>query len=68
MKFMMLRYRDKLIISLLVTGCLSIVIWRLSTVDSEMNALLPERHYQFMVDMQLQGHDEDISVRMALPM
>lgn len=63
----MLRYRDKLIILLLVSGCLLIVFWRLSTVGSKMNALLPERHYQFMVDMQLQGHGEDVSVRMTLP-
>ena len=63
----MLRYRDKLTILLLVAGCLLIIFWRLSTVDSEMNALLPERHYQFMVDMLLQGHGEDVSVRMTLP-
>lgn len=63
----MLRYRDKLTISLLVAGCLFIIFWRLSTVGSEMNALLPERHYQFIADMWLQGHDEDISVRMTLP-
>jgi len=63
----MLRYRDKLTILLLVAGCLFIIFWRLSTVDSEMKALLPERHYQFMVDMLLQGHGEDVSVRMTLP-
>jgi len=63
----MLRYRDKLTISLLIAVCLFIVFWRLSTVGSEMNALLPERHYQFMVDMQLQGHGEDVSIRMTLP-
>ncbi|MEN8128434.1 MAG: UUP1 family membrane protein [Planctomycetota bacterium] len=63
----MLRFRDKLTISLLVAGCLVTVFWRLSTVGSEMNALLPERHYQFMVDMLLQGHGEDVSVRMTLP-
>jgi hypothetical protein len=63
----MLRYRDKLIIVLLVAICFCIVLWRLSTVGSKMNALLPERHYQFMVDMQLQGHGEDVSVRMMLP-
>jgi len=63
----MLRYRDKLTISLLIAGCLAIVFWRLSTVDSEMDALLPERHYQFMVDMQLQGHGEDVTVRITLP-
>ena len=63
----MLRFRDKLTISLLVAGCLFIVFWRLSTVGSKINALLPERHYQFMVDMLLQGHGEDVSVRMTLP-
>lgn len=64
----MLRFRDKLTISLLVAGCLLIVFWRLSTVGSEMDALLPERHYQFMVDMGLEGHGEDVSVRMTLPL
>ncbi|MCI0499656.1 MAG: UUP1 family membrane protein, partial [Planctomycetales bacterium] len=63
----MLRYRDKLIISILVIACLSIVFWRLSTFDSRVNALLPERHYQFMADMQLQGHGEDIAVALTLP-
>lgn len=43
------------------------IFWRLSTVNSEMNALLPERHYQFIAGMQLQGHGEDVSVRMTLP-
>jgi hypothetical protein len=66
-KLTMLRYRDKLTIALLVAGCLFIIFWRLSLVGPEMNALLPERHYQFMVDMDLQGHDEDLSVRVTLP-
>ncbi|MDH4201565.1 MAG: UUP1 family membrane protein [Phycisphaerae bacterium] len=63
----MLRYRDKLMIILLVAGCFGIVLWRLSTVGSKMNALLPERHYRFMFDTQLQGHGEDVTVRMTLP-
>jgi len=64
----MLRYRDKLTISLLVAGCLFIVFWRLSIVDSEKKALLPERHHQFMVDMELEGHNKNVSVRMTLPL
>lgn len=63
----MLRYRDKLTICLLIAGCLCLVYWRLSIVDSEKKALLPERHYQFIADMSLQGHKKNVSVRMTLP-
>ena len=64
----MLRYRDKLTITLLIAGCLFIVFWRLSIVDAEKKALLPERHYQFMVNMELEGHKKNVSVRMTLPL
>ncbi|MHC5140502.1 MAG: UUP1 family membrane protein, partial [Planctomycetota bacterium] len=64
----MLRYRDKLMITLLIAGCLLIVFWRLSIVDAEKKALLPERHYQFMVEMELEGHNKNVSVRMTLPL
>ena len=63
----MLRYRDKLTICLLIAGCLFIVGWRLSVVDLEKQPLLPEQHYQFMVNMDLEGHNKNVSVRMTLP-
>jgi hypothetical protein len=55
-------------ITLLIAGCLLIVFWRLSIVDAEKKALLPERHYQFMVEMELEGHNKNVSVRMTLPL
>jgi hypothetical protein len=56
-----------LTICLLIAGCLFLVYWRLSIVDSENKTLLPERHHQFMADMRLEGHNKNISVRMTLP-
>lgn len=62
-----MRYRDKAIVFLLVmTGSL-LIIFRVHKFGPFLEAILPEQHYELLVDIQLHGHGEDVTVEMALP-
>ena len=63
-----MRTRDKVAVLLLVALCFAVVFFKIHRLGPSVAALLPEKHYQLLFNMQLDGHGEDVRVSAALPL
>jgi len=63
-----MRVRDKVAALLLAVAAFAILFLKIRFLGPSVAALLPEAHHEIRVDMSLDGHGEDVQVRMAVPM
>ncbi len=62
-----MRGRDKLLIIILVGVCFALVFYRIHMFGFSAAGLLPQRHYELLLNMTFDGHDEKVRLRVALP-
>ncbi|MBN1419899.1 MAG: UUP1 family membrane protein [Planctomycetes bacterium] len=62
-----MRIRDKVAAFLLVVAAFGIVFLKIRLLGPSVAGLLPEAHYEIRADMSLDGHGEDVQIRMAVP-
>jgi hypothetical protein len=63
-----MRKREKVAIVTLVVCCYSLMFYRIVALRYSLSGALPQRHYKLMMSMSLHGHDDDVTLRAALPL
>lgn len=63
-----MRRRDKVAVAVLVAVCYAVVFYRIRTLGHAVSGILPQRHYELLVNMRLDGHGDRVELRAALPL
>ncbi|MBI5116088.1 UUP1 family membrane protein [Candidatus Poribacteria bacterium] len=63
-----MRRRDRIAVLSLVIACYSLMFYTIHKTGHSISGVLPQRNYDLMLNMSLDGHDDDISLKVALPL
>jgi hypothetical protein len=62
-----MRIRHKIVVVVLVGVCYLLLFYKIHIWGSGISRMLPQRYYELMLNMSLDGHDEDVQLSVALP-
>jgi hypothetical protein len=62
-----MRTSHKIVVLLLVGICYCLLFYRIHSLGYAVSRALPQRHYELMLNMSIDGHDDDIRLSVALP-
>ncbi len=62
-----MRPRDRIAILPLVATCYAVIFAKIFVLGYSVAGILPQRHYELEISLEMDGHGEDARVRAALP-